>query len=105
MVLIIMLQAKNEKGVRLVALSPTYWTTSAVSFLFGFIINPRADSFLDSDDATTKPSHFGLILCLEVAIVYSEETLFNYSQIQNSQILPPLIIIISTCHYRSSVVP
>src|SRR6218665_2332122 len=64
-----------------------YWTplTSDASFLFGFIINPRADSFLDS--------------------VYSEETLFNYSQIQNSQILPPLIIIISTCHHRSSVVP
>jgi len=58
---------------------------SRISFLFGFIINPRADSFLDSDDATTKPSHFGLILCLEVSIVYSEETLFNYSQIQKSQ--------------------
>src|SRR6218665_1561030 len=65
----------------------TYWTNSAVSFLFGFIINPRADSFLDSDDATTKPSHFGLILYIEVSIVYSEETLFNYSQIQNHKIL------------------
>jgi len=53
--------------------------------LSGFIINPRADSFLDSDDATTKPSHFGLVLCLEVSIVYSEETLFNYSQVQKSQ--------------------
>ena len=30
----------------------TYWTASAVSFLFGFIINLRADSFFDSDEST-----------------------------------------------------
>ena len=42
------------------------------SFLFGFIINLRADNFFDLDDATSNPSHFGLILCHKVSIVYSE---------------------------------